>query len=148
MPRSPLDVHTRMTHDPAEMMNHWAQVVLEDFVDRFDQSCALLARQDWLELGRWSRAFSNVALDQHLKMTPHEYELLAEAVAYAYAHHPSLLDTLESWHHDWERILSEQERLSQEQIMELKWEATWHRQLREFLPSSSDQLFMYGHLQS
>lgn len=148
MPRSPSDAYERAMRAPTEMMHHWAQVVLEDFVDRFDQSCALLARQDWAEAGRWSRAFSKVALDQHLKMTPHEYELLAEAIAYAYSTHPSLLETIESWHHDWEQILSQQERLSQEQIIELKWGATWHRQLREFLPISSDQLFMYGHLQS
>ena len=128
----------------------WASQIVEqalsDFIERFDQSCALAARRDDQAQGRWTRAFEGHDLEASLGPDARAIEALHRALELALAQDPESLRALERWARDWDVLLSELEHLSASQIEALRWSATWAQQLRAALPEPYATLLIHGRL--
>lgn len=104
-----------------------AQRTLDEFVQRFDEACARLVRQDD---GDWARAFERLSLVQHVGLSRGEAFKCVGALMYGKLFDEGALEPLQLWRSDWRRVLHDVARVPGKDVdalacahIESLWEA-------------------------
>lgn len=102
-------VRDQLAHLPSPQVV--ASTVLDEFVQRFDQACAQMARDDQSAQGRWQRAFESIDLERDMGYTRTDALKFVCAMAYASTVEPEALQPLKAWREDWKTILCDMEQV-------------------------------------